>query len=199
LHLDLAQQIELIVTSPMQRTLQTTEKSLGWLIKQKVPVIALAELQETTTNNIDIGRPISELKQSWPWVDWSSMDSEFPSKEGVYEFTQDALLERGRIARKWLANRPEKVITVIGHAGFMRIGICHRKFGNADYRIFNFADGEGDELVECESTERNGGGMGNSEKGVFGWELHDFKYMPKNKGKSKEELVEILRKAEELS
>ncbi|KAH6663453.1 histidine phosphatase superfamily [Halenospora varia] len=198
-NLRLAHKVELIVTSPMQRTLQTTEKALGWLIERGVPVIALAELQETTTNNIDIGRPIPELKKEWPLFDWSSIDPVFPAKEGIYEFSQEALLKRGEAARKWLRNRPEKVIAVVGHAGFLRIGLCHRKFGNADYRIFEFKDdSEGKyELVEWESTEMGGGGMGNSQKGVFGWELHDFKYMPMNKGKTREELDEILARAEQ--
>ncbi|KAH8648803.1 histidine phosphatase superfamily [Tricladium varicosporioides] len=198
-NLHLANKAELIVTSPMQRTLQTTKKALEWLVERGVPVIALAELQETTTNNIDIGRPIPELKKEWPWIDWSSIDPVFPAKEGIYEFSKDALLKRGEATRKWLRNRPEKVIAVVGHAGFLRIGLCHRKFGNADYRVFEFKDNgeEKYELVESEVTELNGGGMGNSQKGVFGWELHDFKYMPINRGKTREELDEILAKAEQ--
>ncbi|KAF4635066.1 hypothetical protein G7Y89_g3024 [Cudoniella acicularis] len=197
--LPLAQKIDLIVTSPMQRTLQTTKQALGWLIEKDVKVIALAELQETTTNLIDIGRPTAELKQDWPQYDWSMVDPVFPAKEGMYAFSQEALLERGKAARTWLRNRPEKVIAVVGHAGFLRIGLCYRKFGNADYRIFEFEDEEvdgakGPKLVEWESTEENGGGMGNSQKGFFGWELHDFKYMPGNVGKTKEELEEMVAK-----
>jgi hypothetical protein len=109
------------------------------------------------------------------------------------------LLKRGQVVRKWLRDRPEKVIAVVGHAGFLRIGLCPKKFGNADYRIFEFGDGKGEcELSEWESTEVQGGGRGMSEKGKFGWELHDFKYMPVNKGKSREELVDLLREAAEL-
>jgi len=118
----------------------------------------------------------------------------FPSKEGLYAFSSEALLERGAAARKWLCNRPEKVIAVVGHAGFMRIGLCNRKFDNADWRVFNLedsTDGKGPKFVEWESTNTNGGGLGSSPKGFFGWEVHDFKYMPGNKGKSQEELVKL--------
>lgn len=191
----LADQIDLIVVSPMQRALQTAERSLGWLTKRGIKTIALAELQETTTNLIDVGRPIPELARDWPNVDWSAMDPVFPSKEGIYEFSADALLRRGAEARKWLSNRPEKVIAVVGHGGFLRIGLGNRKFENADWRVFEFEEGDGDasgpKLVEWEETEMSGGGLGTSPKGFFGWEVHDFKYMPGNDGKSREELEEL--------
>lgn len=41
----LAQNIELIVTSPMRRTLQTTEASLAWIIEKGVPVEVRGEWQ----------------------------------------------------------------------------------------------------------------------------------------------------------
>jgi broad specificity phosphatase PhoE len=37
--LDLAHEIQLIVTSPMLRTLQTTQSSLGWLMERGTPAI----------------------------------------------------------------------------------------------------------------------------------------------------------------
>lgn len=153
--------------------------------------IALAELQETTKNLIDVGKPIPELTRDWPQFDWTAIDPAFPSKEGLYAFSVEALLKRGAAARKWLRNRPEKVIAVVGHAGFLRIGLCNRKFDNADWRVFDFEDLEdGDSrLVEWEVTEKNGGGLGTSPKGVFGWEVHDFKYMPGNEDKTHDELV----------
>ncbi len=152
-----------------------------------MPAVARAEWQETTVNNIDIGRSISELASEFPAFDFSSVDPVFPKKEGLYEFSYEALLERGRVARRWLKERKEKVVVVVGHDGFMRVGICQRKFGNADFRIFEFEKGDGLELVEWESTEANGGGLGTCPKGVFGWLPNDFKYMPK---KPSEQVIE---------
>ena len=43
--LPLAQQIDLIITSPLTRTLQTTQTVLGWLIDRKIPVRLAAEWQ----------------------------------------------------------------------------------------------------------------------------------------------------------
>jgi broad specificity phosphatase PhoE len=88
------------------------------------------------------------------------------------------LTERGSVARKWLKERKEKVVAVVSHDGFMRVGICQKKFGNADYRIFEFnEDGLG--LMEWESTEQSGGGLRTCPPGHFGWLPNDFKYMPK--------------------
>ena len=106
------------------------------------------------------------------------MDPVFPAKEGLYEFSQEALTQRGMVARKWLRERKEMVVAVVGHDGFMRLGICQRKFGNADFRIFEF-EGKGLGLVEWELTEQAGGGLGTCPKGTFGWLPNDFKYMPK--------------------
>jgi broad specificity phosphatase PhoE len=167
----------------MRRTLQTTEASLGWLMKRGVPAIARAEWQENTVNNIDIGRPVSELMKEYPDFDFSTIDPVFPAKEGLYEFSLEGLTERGIVARKWLRARKEKVIAVVSHDGFMRVGISQRKYGNADYRIFDFEEeGDGNDglkLVEWEETEKNGGGLGTCPKGTFGWLPNDFKYMPK--------------------
>ncbi|KUJ11205.1 phosphoglycerate mutase-like protein [Mollisia scopiformis] len=196
--LPLAQEIELIVVSPMRRTLQTTEASLGWLLNRGFPAVARAEWQENTVNNIDIGRPISELVKEYPRIDFSGVDRVFPAKEGLYEFSLESLTERGVVARKWLKERKEKVIAVVSHDGFMRVGISHRKFGNADYRIFEFEEDvngrDGLKLVEWDLTENNGGGLGTSPKGTFGWLPHDFKYMPRPPPLSVQE--ELLGQAE---
>lgn len=168
----------------MRRTLQTAERALGWLIERGVPAIALAEFQENTVNNIDIGRPVQELKHEFPLFDFSLVDPVFPSKEGLYEFSQEALTARGIAARKWLKERKEKVVIVVSHDGFMRVGICGKKFGNADFRIFEF-EGEGVELVEWEMTE-SAGGRGTCPEGRFGWLPSDFKWMPGNRKKELE-------------
>lgn len=63
---------------------------------------------------------------------------------------------------------------MVSHSGFLRVGVSHRHYANADYRIFQFAEGAGDELVEWKLTEENGGGMGNSGKGLALTEPTDF-------------------------
>jgi len=161
----------------MRRTLQTAQQSLGWLMKQGVPVHLRPEWQENSAKPCDTGMSIDSMKKEWPQFDWSSVDPLYPSKTGLYEFSKEGLTQRGIAARKWLRNRPEKVIAVVSHSGFLRVGVSYRKYENADFRIFNFAEG-GDEtggrLIEWEMTEKKGGGLGKSPHGTFGWETTDF-------------------------
>jgi hypothetical protein len=145
------------------------------------------------------------------------------------------LTQRGIAARKWLRSRPEKVVAVVSHSGFLRVGvsvrflfkpICcflerelrpqellqelawflvlvswepggseaisplkplsivhcwfaeqYRQYANADFRIFDFGEGDeeiGETLVEWELTEKKGGGLGKSPKGVFVMREDDY-------------------------
>lgn len=97
-----------------------------------------------------------------------------------YAFTRSANAARGEACLKALYNRPEKVIAIVSHAGFLRTGITRRRFENADYRIFTFArDSEGRlELFEDATTEKRGGGMGRSAKGIY--LLNDWDFPPEN-------------------
>jgi hypothetical protein len=98
----------------------------------------------------------------------------------LYEFSKDGLTRRGVAARKWLRAREEKVVAVVSHAGFLRVGVSYCAYANADFRVFEFADEDGGgedvggRLVEWELTKERGGGVGKSEKGVFGWETQHF-------------------------
>lgn len=154
----------------MRRTLQTAEQGLGWLIKRGVPVVLSPQWQENSAKPCDTGTSITAMAEEWPQFDWSTVDPEFPSKAGLYEFSKRGLTERGIVARKWLRSRPEKVIAVVSHSGFLRVGVSYKKYENADFRIFDFADGHdeiGGILEEWEMTESNGGGLGKSPLGYF--------------------------------
>ena len=179
----LANEVDLIVVSPMRRTLQTAEQSLGWLIRRGVPVHLRAEWQENSDKPCDTGTAIPIMQQAWPQFDWSAVDPLYPSKTGLYEFSQEGLRARGIAARKWLKERSEKVIAVFSHSGFLRVGVSNRGYENADFRVFDFAEGNefddvGGKLVEWELTEQRGGGLGLSSKDVFA--MYDG-YAPKRK------------------
>ncbi|PQE06583.1 phosphoglycerate mutase protein [Rutstroemia sp. NJR-2017a BVV2] len=172
--LPLAQEIELIVVSPMKRTLQTAHQSLGWLMTRGVPVILRAEWQENSDSPCDTGSSIEDMEKDWPQFDWSVVDPLFPAKSGLYEFSKAALIKRGITAKQWLKDRPEKVIAVVSHSAFLRTVVSNRRYENADYRIFTFAEDD-TTLIESEITEKRGGGLGKSPKGVFFMEAGDYR------------------------
>jgi hypothetical protein len=142
-----------------------------------VPVLLRAEWQENSAKPCDTGTAISEMQKEWPQFDWSSVDPLYPSKAGLYEYSRRGLTRRGIEARKWLRRRPEEVIAVVSHSGFLRVGVSYKMYHNADYRIFEFGEGDdemGGKLIEWEQTETNGGGLGKSAKGLYDMGSNDY-------------------------
>ena len=88
-------------------------------------------------------------------------------------------MARGQAALQKLYERPEKVIIVVSHSGFLRLGVTGCWFFNADYRVFDFAvmgsPGSPYQLEQHASTEEDGGGLGHSrtEQVVLGSGLPD--------------------------
>lgn len=143
------------------------------MIKKGIPVQLRAEFQENSYAACDTGSSVSIMKEEWPQFDWSTVDPIFPAKTGLYTYSVEGVAQRGLEVRTWLKNRPEKVVAVVSHAGFLRVGLTKKRYANADFRIFDFADGEDEaaRLVEWELTEKNGGGLGKSEKPEVGVEV----------------------------
>ena len=166
-HLEISQQVELIVVSPMRRTLQTCEASLQWLIERGVPVQPRGEWQETSGCPCDIGTEVDTLAKEFPAFSFDTVFPEWPAKTGRWACAQEAVIQRGIDCRRWLKSRPERVIAVVSHVGFLGAAVSRKRYSNADYRVFDFANDGGDELIEWKLTEERGGGMGRSEKGTF--------------------------------
>ncbi|KAI1389303.1 phosphoglycerate mutase-like protein [Hypoxylon trugodes] len=166
----LAQQAELIVVSPLRRTVQTALRSLDWLIEKGVKVEADASWQENSASLCDTGSPVEKLVEEFPAVDFSGVDPIFPDKTSPaasqYHFTKTAILARAQTALKRLYERPEKIIIVVSHSAFLRVAVSGYWYFNADYRIFDFAPrNEASDLYKLkqhESTEVKGGGLGRS-------------------------------------
>ncbi|KAL5114774.1 hypothetical protein ACEQ8H_007336 [Pleosporales sp. CAS-2024a] len=179
-------QVELIVVSAMRRTLQTATIGLEWLIQQGIKVMPDANWQENSDQPCDTGSAIGIMEEEFPSYDFSTVDPRYPDKttdlaSNPYAFSQEAILARGQSCLKALYHRPEKVIAVVSHSGFLRTAVCNRMFFNADWRVFTFDEdamarngGTKFILKESEETEKNGGGMGRSDVGVFGIVDGDF-------------------------
>jgi len=176
--LPLAQHVERIITSPMRRTIQTAQISLQWLIKSGVPLDLDAMWQENSDEACDTGTSLRKLAKEFPNLDFSTVDRIFPDKAigTPYAYTRSANQARGEACLKYLYNRPERVIAVVSHGGFLRTGITRRRYANADYRIFTFGNGPQGHLHlwEDDTTSKKGGGMGRSEVGVFEIKEWDF-------------------------
>lgn len=145
---------------------------------------ALPHPLETTSKPCDTGSPLSELIAEYPMIDFSSVDPVFPDKStpaGARYFpSRTPLLARGRACVRALYRRPEKWVIVVSHSGFLRTSVSGWWFFNGDYRIFDFADGQGADveddwaegpvpkLVQWESTIAGGLGWSRTQPVTLG-------------------------------
>ncbi|GAM89176.1 hypothetical protein ANO11243_072130 [Dothideomycetidae sp. 11243] len=166
----LANDVEVIITSPMIRAMQTTSIALDWLIERGVPVLASAQWQENSDKPCDTGSIPSTLKPKFPFVDFTDIDPIYPDKSAStrYAYTRTKILARGQACLSELYARPERLVAVVGHSAFLRTAVSQRRYANADFRVFTF-DSETKpgslRLVEAEETAGEGG-MGWSQPGV---------------------------------
>jgi len=110
--------VDLVVASPMKRTLNTALLTFTPLLQQKnSKVIAMPELQETSDLPCDTGSPSDGLQ--WEYaskpVDFTLIIDSWDSKKGRWAPTAAAIEKRAADARKWLMSRPEKNIVVVSH------------------------------------------------------------------------------------
>ena len=147
---------------------------------------------------------LADVEAKFPHLDFKAIKHDpYPAKAGPFAFSESAVHIRGQTVLRDLYHRPEKVIAVVSHSAFLRIGISKAKFANADYRIFDIVQvvspgdqrsfgfrerpgvaryawferwgkSESYDVKQWDETEQKGGGMGLSKKGRFENEPKDF-------------------------
>lgn len=113
--------IDLLVSSPLRRTLSTTLLSFKPQTQRGLKIIALPELQEVADVPCDTGSDVETLKkelENQP-VDLSRVRDGWNSKQGEWDPTDNMLHKRARKVRQWLKSRPEKNIVVVTHGGIV--------------------------------------------------------------------------------
>ncbi|KAL2044869.1 hypothetical protein N7G274_002644 [Stereocaulon virgatum] len=154
--------VDLLVSSPLRRTIYTTLYGFTPEIERGVPIIALPEVQETADVPCDTGTDLAVLKEEMKGkpVDLSALPEGWNNKAGRWAPTAAALEKRAREARQWLKARPEKVIVVVTHGGFLHYFTedwtgykesMGTGWANVEYRSFIFADEDGDNATIVET------------------------------------------------
>lgn len=115
-------QIDLIVSSPLKRTIRTALIAFGEPLRAKsLKVICLQGLQETSALPCDTGTPRDQLELEFKGqpVDFSYVTPGWDCKVGRWAPDAEAIEMRARQVRLWLRDRPEKEIVCVTHAGFL--------------------------------------------------------------------------------
>jgi broad specificity phosphatase PhoE len=114
--------VDLIVSSPIRRTLYTSLLSFHDDIKTKgLRIIALPELQETTALPCDTGSAPAELANEFAGepIDFTLVQPGWNDKTAAKWIPEEAAIaKRAQEAREWLYQRPENEIVVVTHGSF---------------------------------------------------------------------------------
>ena len=162
--------VDLLVTSPLKRTIQTTLIGFPAQIASGAPIIALPELQETSSMPCDTGSPILEiesdpvLRPSTGAIDFSLVEAAdgWTSKSGKWSSEPAALTERATSVRAWLKDRNEEHVICVLHGGFLHYltedwtgknDLPGTGWANTEFRSYAWKD-EGLGLVETEESKK---------------------------------------------
>lgn len=122
---NIQQSAQLIVTSPLRRTLQTTLLGFPDLISRlggRSAIVALPHLQENGSSPADTGSSRSELEgqSEFAGIDFGLLDHKWNSKSGIWSPDETSLRQRAGWTRQWLSERSEDEIVVVSHGGALR-------------------------------------------------------------------------------
>ncbi|KAF5385426.1 hypothetical protein D9757_005416 [Collybiopsis confluens] len=163
---DLQQSADLLVSSPLKRTLQTT--IIGYrTLKARLenqnppkPLAVMSRLQEVNAFPCDTGCSRRELEQveEFRGINFEALEDDWNSKQGEFGTDPKTVAQRARWVRQWLRNRPEQNIVVVSHGDFLReiIKSFYEPWANAQLRQFIFAHADDDEaeLIEFSAASQ---------------------------------------------
>jgi broad specificity phosphatase PhoE len=128
--------VELVITSPLTRALQTTFGLFGdHPSTPRVEVSAL--LRERVENSCDLGRSPTELAAEFPSLDFGHLDGVWWHAEGSPDHrgvcTEPVSVVQARVAefRSYVSSRPESIVAVVGHGTFL-FHLTDRMLGNCE-------------------------------------------------------------------
>ncbi|KAL4785271.1 histidine phosphatase superfamily [Aspergillus varians] len=148
-------QIDLIVASPLRRTMYTALQSFEPVFKANpdLKLILLPDIQETSDVACDTGTDPEllrkEIEEKNLPVDASLVVDGWNVKTGRYAPTHAAVGGRARTARRWLKARPEKEIAMVSHGGVLHYftedwedssEFQGTGWVNTEYRTYVFSD-----------------------------------------------------------
>ncbi|SNX86765.1 uncharacterized protein MEPE_05474 [Melanopsichium pennsylvanicum] len=163
---DLQSRAQVILSSGLKRTLQSTKIGYAPLIERLGglgKVIVLPQLQECNDFPCDTGsaRDILERDPELHGFDFSNLTPDWISKQGFFAADEETLNKRAQWVRQYLRSRPEQDIVVMAHGDILRrITQQAYPWKNAEVRLFQFdpasVDSEACPLVHVQNIATGG-------------------------------------------
>ncbi len=113
--------VELVVTSPLTRAIQTTLHAFG---PDHAPIRVESLHCERLEHSGDVGRSPQLLRNDFPYLAFDHLDDPWWHFDGrdpraIFVEPEETRLGRVQVFRDWLKTRPEKTIAVVGHGTFL--------------------------------------------------------------------------------
>lgn len=145
----LQDEVDLVVTSPLKRTLQSARLAWGPAIERlggPKNVVCLPQAQECADWTCDVGsaREALEADPEFAVFDFSLLTPDWISKRGFYAPDPATTAKRAAWVRRWLRDRPEHSIVIVAHGDIIREltgsaqGPSEAMWANAEARIYHF-------------------------------------------------------------
>ncbi|KZP26474.1 phosphoglycerate mutase-like protein [Athelia psychrophila] len=160
---DLQNEVDLIISSAMKRTLQSTKLGWGPAIERLgiKNVICLPQAQECNPFPCDTGSPKEHLESLDEFKDFNFelLTPDWNSNQGFYAADKVSLTNRAKWVRQYLRSRPEATIVLVAHGDILRRITCSAdgdsdyQWKNAEVRIFEF-DSKTVDREECYLHQR---------------------------------------------
>eukprot|EP00238_Polyblepharides_amylifera_P012819 CAMPEP_0196593754 /NCGR_PEP_ID=MMETSP1081-20130531/76429_1 /TAXON_ID=36882 /ORGANISM="Pyramimonas amylifera, Strain CCMP720" /LENGTH=255 /DNA_ID=CAMNT_0041917823 /DNA_START=338 /DNA_END=1102 /DNA_ORIENTATION=- len=144
--------VDLLVTSPLTRCVETALLGFPTQVNLGVPFLAHESIRETVNYNCDRRKPIHEVAANFPEVDfsycvedsdmvWHHYQKTFGSQEehAKHRESDDPvhIAARARDFFKWISGRPEKEVLVSTHSAFMHHLFNHAHSGYIENEGFD--------------------------------------------------------------
>ncbi|KAJ4301316.1 hypothetical protein N0V90_003407 [Kalmusia sp. IMI 367209] len=163
------QAINCIFASPMRRTLQTALLTFQTLFQSNptLRIIALPELQETSSDPCDTGSSIAELRKEYEGkpVDLSLLYEGWNDKSvGKFRPTTDLTEQRAGEVRKILQDKAQGNVAVVAHGGLLHYltedwegssSGSGTGWTNCEYRTYVFDHSSSDAIERAAIIETN--------------------------------------------
>jgi broad specificity phosphatase PhoE len=124
--------VDLVVSSPLTRALQTAEIVAGGTI----PIVVEALLREWQVNHCDVGRAASLLRAEFAAVSFDALAETWwyeapPDERGVALEPEEAFFERVLRLRDWVGAAPARRMLLVGHHACLH-RLAGVKLGNCE-------------------------------------------------------------------
>ncbi|KAJ6457399.1 phosphoglycerate mutase-like protein [Mycena vitilis] len=126
-------QPDLIICSPMTRTIQTTLALFPDLLSRSAIALEIwPDLREAHDAICNKGVQRAELSTAFPRLDFSRCNEEWDYEPHSHE----TATRRAESVRAALAERPEQNILLVGHRGFINYLVAGPQFANCELRSY---------------------------------------------------------------